>query len=397
MNGKPDFFISYTRSDRPWAEWIAWILEAAGYHVVLQHWDFVPGCTWPERVDDMAQAEVRTIAILSPDYLGSAFAKAEWLAAWRTSAEGGQRKLVPVKVADCHTSGLLAGIATVDLTGLDEAGAEKELGTRIPAVISGRAKPAAKPRFPGATGPSREKPPQFAGPNGPDEPPHSPSPLTPPVDRAAQTASAIPARPRWHWLAAIATTFAALAVIILLAVPASPDNGRQAAPSANSPVTPESSRATESGAPSSGPPPSQSTVKAPNTEPTSVPLPGGDVTLRNAATGDCADSTGNGDVFTFACEGGGSQLWSALPVSGSVYALKEMMTGLCLTGTTQGGLSSAACDAADPHQQWRWSEQGSRGSLTHLSNGHCLVDLGAEDLTTAACDGAADQDWQIAS
>ena len=151
MNGKPDFFISYTQSDRPWAEWIAWILEAADYHVVLQSWDFVPGCTWPERVDDIAQAEVRTIAILSPDYLGSPFAKAEWLAAWRTGAEGGQRKLVPVKVADCHTSGLLAGIATVDLVGLSEADAERELGTKIPAVIWDAPSLPAKPKFPGAT------------------------------------------------------------------------------------------------------------------------------------------------------------------------------------------------------------------------------------------------------
>jgi hypothetical protein len=31
-----DFFISYTRTDREWAEWIAWQLEEAGYATVLQ-------------------------------------------------------------------------------------------------------------------------------------------------------------------------------------------------------------------------------------------------------------------------------------------------------------------------------------------------------------------------
>ncbi|WP_241830645.1 toll/interleukin-1 receptor domain-containing protein [Parafrankia colletiae] len=26
-----DFFVSYTQTDQPWAEWIAWTLEEAGY------------------------------------------------------------------------------------------------------------------------------------------------------------------------------------------------------------------------------------------------------------------------------------------------------------------------------------------------------------------------------
>jgi len=35
-----DFFISYTGVNRPWAEWIAVQLEAAGYITVLQSFDF---------------------------------------------------------------------------------------------------------------------------------------------------------------------------------------------------------------------------------------------------------------------------------------------------------------------------------------------------------------------
>jgi hypothetical protein len=38
-----DFFISYTQVNRPWAEWIAVQLEAAGYTTLLQVWDFRPG------------------------------------------------------------------------------------------------------------------------------------------------------------------------------------------------------------------------------------------------------------------------------------------------------------------------------------------------------------------
>jgi hypothetical protein len=42
-SGGRDFFISYTGVNRPWAEWIAVQLEAAGYSTVLQAWDFRPG------------------------------------------------------------------------------------------------------------------------------------------------------------------------------------------------------------------------------------------------------------------------------------------------------------------------------------------------------------------
>ncbi|MDX2213331.1 MAG: toll/interleukin-1 receptor domain-containing protein [Oculatellaceae cyanobacterium bins.114] len=40
---KKDFFVSYNRHDKTWAEWVAWILEEAGYTVVIQAWDFRPG------------------------------------------------------------------------------------------------------------------------------------------------------------------------------------------------------------------------------------------------------------------------------------------------------------------------------------------------------------------
>ena len=38
-----DFFVSYTSADRAWAEWIACQLEAEGYTVVVQVWDFGAG------------------------------------------------------------------------------------------------------------------------------------------------------------------------------------------------------------------------------------------------------------------------------------------------------------------------------------------------------------------
>ncbi len=45
-----DFFISYTRIDRGWAEWIAWQLEEAGYTAVIQAWDFRPGSNFVQEM-----------------------------------------------------------------------------------------------------------------------------------------------------------------------------------------------------------------------------------------------------------------------------------------------------------------------------------------------------------
>jgi len=44
-SGGRDFFISYTAVNRPWAEWIAVQLEAAGYSTVLQALDSGPTAT----------------------------------------------------------------------------------------------------------------------------------------------------------------------------------------------------------------------------------------------------------------------------------------------------------------------------------------------------------------
>ena len=49
-----NFFISYTATDRAWAEWVAWQLEVAGYSTRIQAWDFRPGFNF---VREMQEAE----------------------------------------------------------------------------------------------------------------------------------------------------------------------------------------------------------------------------------------------------------------------------------------------------------------------------------------------------
>src|SRR5271165_7200430 len=63
-----DFFISYTKADQPWAEWIAWKLEEAGYSTVIQAWDFRPGANFVLEMQNAATVANRTIAVLSQKY-----------------------------------------------------------------------------------------------------------------------------------------------------------------------------------------------------------------------------------------------------------------------------------------------------------------------------------------
>ena len=145
---RKDFFISYNRADRHWAEWVAWQLEMAGYSTILQAWDFRPGTNFVLEMDEAAREGERTIAILSPDYLGAPNPRAEWAAAFNRDPTGKSRILLPVRVRECDLKGLLAQIVYIDLVGLDETAALKAL---LAGVQSGRARPTTAPRFPGET------------------------------------------------------------------------------------------------------------------------------------------------------------------------------------------------------------------------------------------------------
>jgi len=171
-----DFFISYNRADRAWAEWIAWQLEAAGYSTVLQAWDFVPGSNFVLEMDKAAQQAKRTIAVLSPSSLAAPFPQPEWGSAFADDPTGAERKLLPMRVAECDPPGLLGQIVHIDLVGLDEQQARERLldGTRE------RLKPSEPPVFPG-TGHAGEAAPSFPGEHEQTQTPAAagPAPSTP--------------------------------------------------------------------------------------------------------------------------------------------------------------------------------------------------------------------------
>ncbi len=147
--GNRDFFISYTQADRAWAEWIAWVLEDGGYTVLIQAWDFVAGGNWVQGMRAGISGAERTIAVLSPDYLTSAYGTAEWEAAWAGDPLGEKRKLLTVQVRQCDRPDLLGLIVGADVFGVSEAEAAARLRAMVSAAVTGRAKPATAPPFPG--------------------------------------------------------------------------------------------------------------------------------------------------------------------------------------------------------------------------------------------------------
>jgi len=143
-----DFFISYTRIDRPWAEWIAWQLKDAGYSVVLQAWDFRPGQNFVLKMHKASKDAKRTIAVLSPDYLKSTFTQPEWAAAFRQDPKGEKGILLPIHIRDCRKQlkGLLGPIIYIDLFGLAEADALQRL---LEGIQDQLPRPTVPPPFPG--------------------------------------------------------------------------------------------------------------------------------------------------------------------------------------------------------------------------------------------------------
>ena len=143
-----DFFISFTRADSAWAEWIAWQLEGAGFSVTYQPWDFLPGRNFVSEMDKATKQSERTIAVLSQGYMRSGFGSAEWAAAFKQDPTGEKGKLIPIRVEEFELEGLLAEVIYIDLVGLDEPLATQRLQA---GVAQRRVKPAQRPRYPGHT------------------------------------------------------------------------------------------------------------------------------------------------------------------------------------------------------------------------------------------------------
>jgi hypothetical protein len=141
-----EIFISYNKADIKWAEWLVEVLEEAGYHTNSQFLDFRPGQNFViEMHRALLSAEI-VIAVLSKQYLKSAFTEPEWAAAFRNDSQGQRRKLIPIRVEECHPEGLLGPIIYLDLVNLSEHDAR----AAVLGAFSDRKKRNQRTAFPGA-------------------------------------------------------------------------------------------------------------------------------------------------------------------------------------------------------------------------------------------------------
>jgi formylglycine-generating enzyme required for sulfatase activity len=127
-----DFFISYHSSDRPWAEWIAWVLEENGYTTRLRHWDFRPDGNIILNLHMAASpGKQQIIVLISEQYLKTQAPIGEWPDDFNKRLQAASFRLIPMLIEDCQLTGALTTCPTVILSNKTETEAEREVFSGI--------------------------------------------------------------------------------------------------------------------------------------------------------------------------------------------------------------------------------------------------------------------------
>ncbi len=141
-----DIFVSYTSSDRPWAEWIGQQLEKLGHVAHLDHWEISAGgnvAAWMMKRHHEAD---RVLLVISATYLTKIYSSWERDAALLASVSTRPNFALPVFIENCETPTLLAIFKRCDLYGLDAAAAS----ARLADYLTPAAKPSGPVAFPGS-------------------------------------------------------------------------------------------------------------------------------------------------------------------------------------------------------------------------------------------------------
>ncbi|WP_155055777.1 TIR domain-containing protein [Streptomyces blattellae] len=124
-------FVSYAGPDRAWAEWVAWALQEHGFRATPDLWDWRMGERLDERLGDAARSGV-LVLLLSPDYLASPWARAEWSTV--LAGPGARDRLLPVEVEPLPAVGLppeLLAVQRLQIFGLPEEEASDRLVSAV--------------------------------------------------------------------------------------------------------------------------------------------------------------------------------------------------------------------------------------------------------------------------
>jgi hypothetical protein len=109
-------FVSYTRADQSWAEWVSQVIESAGHTVALQSWDIAAGDNFVSWITDQLVKADCVMPIYSAAYFDSFWCTQEWTAALARVASG-DSALIAVRVAPCEIPAILRPLVYVDLVG----------------------------------------------------------------------------------------------------------------------------------------------------------------------------------------------------------------------------------------------------------------------------------------
>ncbi|MFD4578035.1 toll/interleukin-1 receptor domain-containing protein [Streptomyces sp. NPDC058417] len=148
---RADCFVSYTASDKDWADWITSVLEDAGHRVIVQLLDFRVGGNFVLDMEHALTVSERLVVVLSPAYLASGFTAAEWSAVFRRDPTGSKGLIVPVKTERFEVTGLLGPRVYIPVFDVDEATARARL---LDGLTDPRTAPRTTPPFPGGPGSS---------------------------------------------------------------------------------------------------------------------------------------------------------------------------------------------------------------------------------------------------
>ncbi|MBR3570897.1 MAG: toll/interleukin-1 receptor domain-containing protein [Oscillibacter sp.] len=120
-----DFFISYTKRDKPWAVWIADTLKANGYTSYCQALDIKPGDDFLEKMEEFLDNSANFIAVWSKGYSESRFCMREFRAAYNGLEKGWMGCLLPVRIDSHPLKRLYGSLVHADLSDMGAASAEE--------------------------------------------------------------------------------------------------------------------------------------------------------------------------------------------------------------------------------------------------------------------------------
>ncbi|HEX3052008.1 MAG TPA: toll/interleukin-1 receptor domain-containing protein [Aggregatilineaceae bacterium] len=116
----PEIFLSYSHSDRAWADQFSASLQAAGVEVWFDAHHIQPGDRWAEQVEQALRASDTMIFILSPSSSQSPWTFFEWGA-----AVADRKRIIPVLGPDMapeQVPDLMRGLQFLTASSPSEAG-----------------------------------------------------------------------------------------------------------------------------------------------------------------------------------------------------------------------------------------------------------------------------------